>query len=138
MTCTVMEHARSVLHLFLSCVALENKTRNSERNSKQRTVTASIFALVWGKVIFSHAHLGRGVSASGFGGVSASGPRGKSASGSTGVSTSVSRGESASGSGHTPPWADTPCQLHAGIHPLPNACWDTPPPPVNRMTDKQV
>ena len=41
----------------------------------------------------------------------------------------------------TPPWADTPCPVLAGIHPsptqcmlgythpLPSACWDTPPPP---------
>ena len=38
-TCTVMEHARSVLHLFPSCVALENKleTVNETRN---RTVAA--------------------------------------------------------------------------------------------------
>ena len=28
--------------------------------------------------------------------------------------------------GQTPPWADTPCLVHAGIHtPLPRACWDT-------------
>ena len=36
-TCTVMEHARSVLHLFPSCVALENKfeTVNETRNREQ-------------------------------------------------------------------------------------------------------
>ena len=39
-TCTVMEHARSVLHLFLSCVALGIKLE-----TVNETVTASIFAL---------------------------------------------------------------------------------------------
>ena len=36
-TCTEMEHARSVLHLFLSCVALKIKleTVNETRNREQ-------------------------------------------------------------------------------------------------------
>ena len=33
--------------------------------------------------------------------------------------------------GQTPPLANTPCPVHAGIHttPLPSACWDTHPLP---------
>ena len=49
--------------------------------------------------------------------------------------------------GQTPPWADTPCPVHAGIHTTPtppSACWDTPPtqcmlgytPPTNACWDK--
>ena len=29
------------------------------------------------------------------------------------------------------PRADTPCPVHAGIHPLPSVCWETPPCPVH-------
>ena len=52
------------------------------------------------------------------------------------------KGVSAQGVSTTPPLADPlgrhPCApLHAGIHLLPTASWDTPPPPpVNRMTDR--
>ena len=44
-----------------------------------------------------------------------------------GVSTTHPLGRHPSGR-HTPR-ADTPCPVHAGIHPhsLPSACWDTPP-----------
>ena len=31
----------------------------------------------------------------------------------------------------TLPWVDTPCPVHAGIHPLPSACCDTPLCPVH-------
>ena len=45
----------------------------------------------------------------------------------------------------TPPWADTPPRqtpLQAdtllGRHPLPSACWDTPPPPPRRPLQQTV
>ena len=35
--------------------------------------------------------------------------------------------------GQTPPWADTPPHpVHAGIHPPPSTCWDTPQRPLQR------